>query len=243
MRNVFLLMLLGICFSAVVGSRAADDAVSEWTLSDGKTFRGSYEYSARDPATGQMQYAFRDEHRVWRKMNRAELGEKSIAEIDEHERRSTQPTSRVSSIPARPTTEAANQGAAETTNVAVERIKAFPERYQGKALRFTKAEINGELERHFDHLSKEDYFALGVTLERDGYVTKVVGDFNLAFITSAKLGEQLIERLGKHEYFIDTDLDCVLAEVGADSGRKIRVLRVQSVTVRNVGGRVVTTLR
>lgn len=61
-------------------------AGGEWILADGQKFRGTFEYTATNPSTGQVEYKFRDEAGSWRTLTRAQVGEETASRIRDEQR-------------------------------------------------------------------------------------------------------------------------------------------------------------
>ena len=123
------------------------------------------------------------------------------------------------------------------SDVAIERLKAYPETYSGKQLTFNNAEIRGNAERHLDRVSGKDYFAIGATLVRDGYISGVVGRTNLAFTASDLLGGSIVDGIPK-DGTLRADLLCRLQRV-ADENGGFWVIRIRSISLRHPTTRAV----
>lgn len=94
------------------------------------------------------------------------------------------------------------------------KLHAYPEKYVGKVLTFTGCSIDGKyIERQFDKATQSDFFAIGVTLAKDGFVTPIVGETNLSFACSAAIGDKLFDRIPKNKTLTSIRLTCRVAQV------------------------------
>lgn len=113
-------------------------------------------------------------------------------------------------------------------DVSVDRILAFPERYQGKTLVFRQAWYAGGGTRTFDRYRDVDLYVLPLKLHQDDYPSSVIG-IDMPFVASSALVDQLLRVKERHgDLLVDLTGRLEKVEHGVSPALIFRVLAIEA---------------